>query len=281
MATMAIGLGAGVAGSILGGLLNKPTAAMKALNAQMQDFNNYVNAEAKTEGFDATSVFQNLMAPLQRIVQGGPQQAGWSQSETNAYNSQAMQRGAAEARDLGSAAASRAATDTGAGGQTASARLAAQQKAEADTSNAISSGTIQSDEAGRQNFFKAADEEKELPGVFSTSNEANKNAIDSNTAAQKSQQNIDTANKSASPLGMLSKGLSSIGGAVSSPAGMQAIKDLARGGKSSVNAPSGDGLTHDSSGFASLAMPASSGGAPGVTGVTSGGGGSGAQWSED
>ena len=140
MATTAIGLGAGLVGNIIVGILDKPTAAQKALNAQMQDFNNYVNAEAKTEGFDATSVFQNLIGPLQRIVQGGPQQAGWSQAETNAYNSQAIQRGAAEARDLGSAAASRAATDTAAGGQQASARLAAQQKAEADTSNAISTG---------------------------------------------------------------------------------------------------------------------------------------------
>src|SRR5208282_2213848 len=164
MATMALGLGAGVVGSVLGGLLNKPSAAMKALNAQMQDFNNYMHAEAKTEGFDATSVFQNLMAPLQRIVQGGPQQAGWSQSETNAYNTQAMQRGAAQARDLGSAAASRASSvgggDTPGGGSIASARLQAQQQAESDTSAAISSGTIRSDEAGRENFFKAAGEER-------------------------------------------------------------------------------------------------------------------------
>jgi hypothetical protein len=227
MSLTPIGMGAGILGGVLGALNNKPTAAQKALNAQMQDFNNYINAEAKTEGFDATSVFQNLMGPLQRIVQGGPQQAGWSQSETNAYNTQAMQRGAAEARDLGSAAASRAATDTAAGGQAASARLAAQQKAEADTSNAISSGTIQSSEAGRENFFKAAGEEKELPSVFSTSNEANKVGIDSNTAAQKSQQALDTAEKSSSGLGIASKVLSSVGGAASAPAGMGGVKALA------------------------------------------------------
>jgi hypothetical protein len=254
MSLTPIGMGAGILGGALGALNNKPTAAQKALNAQMQDFNNYVNAEAKTEGFDATSVFQNLMGPLQRIVQGGPQQAGWSQSETNAYNTQAMQRGAAEARDLGSAAASRAATDTTAGGQAASARLAAQQKAESDTSNAISSGTIQSDEAGRQNFFKAAGEEKELPGVFSTSNQANDVGIQSNTAAQKSQASLDAAEKSSSALGIASKALSSVGGAASLP-GMGAVKKLA------------------------MPMP-DNGTFPGSSGVTSGGGGSGAQWGE-
>jgi len=238
MATMALGLGAGVAGSVLGGLLNRPTAAQKALNAQMQDFNNYVNAEAKTEGFDSSSVFQNLMGPLQRIVQGGPQQAGWSQSETNAYNTQAMQRGAAQARDLGSAAASRASSigggDTPGGGSEASARLQAQQQAESATSSAISQGTIQSDEAGRQEFNTAVGDEKSLPSVFDASNSANRNGIDSNQAAQKSQQALDTANKGASPLGMLSKGLSGIGGAASSPAGMQAVKSLAGNNNASV-----------------------------------------------
>jgi hypothetical protein len=264
MSLTPIGMGAGILGGALGALNNKPTAAQKALNAQMQDFNNYVNAEAKTEGFDATSVFQNLMGPLQRIVQGGPQQAGWSQSETNAYNTQAIQRGAAEARDLGSAAASRAATDTTAGGQAASARLAAQQKAESDTSNAISSGTIQSDEAGRQNFFKAAGEEKELPGVFSTSNQANEVGIQSNTAAQKSQAALDAAEKSSSALGIASKALSSVGGAASTP-----------GGAAALNALPGMGAVKK------LAMPMPDNGTfPGSSGVTSGGGGSGAQWGE-
>jgi hypothetical protein len=269
MSLSPIGMGAGILGGVLGALNNKPTAAQKALNAQMQDFNNYVNAEAKTEGFDATSVFQNLMGPLQRIVQGGPQQAGWSQSETNAYNTQAMQRGAAEARDLGSAAASRTASVNGENGVTAgagrSAVLQAQEKAEADTSNAIASGTIQSDEAGRQNFFKAAGEEKELPGVFSTSNQANEVGIQSNTAAQKSQAAFDAAEKSSSPLGIASKALSSVGGAASTP-----------GGAAALNALPGMGAVKK------LAMPMPDNGTfPGSSGVTSGGGGSGAQWSQE
>lgn len=269
MSLSPIGMGAGILGGVLGALNNKPSAAQKALNAQMQDFNNYVNAEAKTEGFDATSVFQNLMGPLQRIVQGGPQQAGWSQSETNAYNTQAMQRGAAEARDLGSAAASRAASvgggDSASGGASRSAVLAAQQKAEADTSSAISSGTIQSDEAGRQNFFKAAGEEKELPSVFATSNQANEVGITSNQAAQKSQQALDTAEKSSSALGIASKALSGIGGAASTP-----------GGAALANQLPGMGA------IKKLAMPMPDNGTfPGSSGVTSGGGGSGAQWGED
>jgi hypothetical protein len=269
MSLTPIGMGAGILGGVLGALNNKPTAAQKALNAQMQDFNNQVNAEAKEEHFDASSVFQNLMGPLQRIVQGGPQQAGWSQSETNAYNTQAMQRGAAQARDLGSAAVSRASSvgggDTPGGGSVASARLQAQQQAEAGTSQAISSGTIASDEAGRENFFKAAGEEKELPSVFATSNQGNEIGISSNQAAQKSQQALDTAEKSSSALGIASKALSSVGGAGSTP-GLSSLPGMAQAGMGAIK---------------NLAMPSSDNGTfSGSTGVTSGGGGSGAQWGE-
>lgn len=229
MSLSPIGMGAGVAGAVLGAFNNKPSAAQVALNRQMQDFNNFVNSEAKTEGLDATTTFQNLMGPLQRIVQGGPSQAGWSQAQTNAFNAQAVQRGAAEARDLGSAAASRAASigggDTPSGGNEAAARLAAQEKAESDTSATVAQGTEQNFEAGRNEFNTAVGEETKLPGVFSTSNEANKIGVESNTAAQTSQQALDTAKKSSSLLGVASKGLSSLGGSATQGA-MAGIKNL-------------------------------------------------------
>jgi hypothetical protein len=225
-----IGMGAGVAGAVLGALNDKPTAAQKALNAQMQDFNNYVNSEAKTEGLDATTTFQNLMGPLQRIVQGGPSQAGWSQAQTNAYNSQAVQRGAAMARDLGAAAGTAASAEGGGntpamGGSGRAAVLDAQAKAEAATSAAVAQGTEQNYEEGRENFFNATGAETKLPGVFATSNEANKNGIESNTEAQRSQQALDTAKKSSSLLGVASKGLSSLGGSATQGA-MAGIKNL-------------------------------------------------------
>jgi hypothetical protein len=232
-------MGAGIAGSVLGSILNRPTSARKALNAQLQSFNTYMNSEAKTEGFDASSVFQNLMAPMQRIVSGGPNQAGWSLAETNAYNTQAMQQGAAAARNISAASGL---NGPGTAGAVRQAALDAQAKAAAATSARIAQGTIQSAETGRQNFFNAVGEEKGLPGVFATSNEANREAVESNTAAQKSQQNIDTASKSGSFLGIASKALSGLGGAASSP-NATGIKGLATPPSPNLGASAAGGAT--------------------------------------
>src|SRR5580698_8509844 len=97
---LGIGAGASFAGGILGAIGSGPSKQMQALNSQIQDFSQGMTSLAKQEGIDAGTVFNQLMQPLQRIVQGGPSQAGWSQAQVNAYNTQAIQRGAATARDL-------------------------------------------------------------------------------------------------------------------------------------------------------------------------------------
>src|SRR5271166_4238065 len=106
MATMALGikslgLGMGAAGGIMSTLNSGPSPQMEALNSQLQDFTKFMQGQAKTEGIDASSVFQKVMGPLSRILQGGPQQAGWSNSQVSSYNAQQVERGAAMARDLG------------------------------------------------------------------------------------------------------------------------------------------------------------------------------------
>jgi len=207
MATMAIGMGLGAAGGLISALNSGPSSAMTALNNQVQDFSKYMTSQAKTEGIDATKVFQSLMTPLSRIVQGGPQQAGWSNAQTSAYNAQAVQRGAAAARDMG------AFGNNNPGSQTA-AMLQAKQKAEEGVSDTLAAGTIASAKAGQEEFNTAVGEEKALPGVFGTANEANAQAGSEQTNAMKSQQNIDTMKKSASWSGVLSKTLSGAGGAV-------------------------------------------------------------------
>jgi hypothetical protein len=217
-----IGMAAGAVGSILGGIADRPSEAMQALNKQVQQFSGQMTQEAGTEFGAANTTFNNLMAPLQRIVTGGPNQAGWSMDETNAYNTQAIQRGAAEARDLSAQAGSTSA----ALGSGAATKFAAQAKAEGDVSNAVSQGTIMSDEQGNKNFFQAVGAEKELPGVYGTANQANSEAGNEQQLAEKSQQNIDTAKQASSPLGMASKALSGIGGQATQ-AGMAGIKSLA------------------------------------------------------
>jgi hypothetical protein len=207
---LGIGAGASFAGGVLSAIGSGPSRQMQALNDQVQDFNKFMTAQAKTEGLAASSVFQNLMAPLQRIVSGGPQQAGWSNAQVSAYNADATNRAAATARDMGGLGTG----TSGNPGASNARELAAQQAAEDARSSAIASGEEKSAEAGRSEFNEAVGEEKTLPSVFSTANQGAEAAGTEQQAAEKSQQNIDTEKKGASFSGVLGKGLSGVGGAV-------------------------------------------------------------------
>lgn len=219
---LGIGAGASFAGGILSAIGSGPSKQMEALNGQIQSFSQNMTSLATQEGLGASTVFNNLMAPLQRIVQGGPSQAGWSQAQVNAYNTQAIQRGAATARDVGAligggpgGMGGKDTVDLGnATTQGGNNRLAAAQAAEAQTSAAESAGTIASENAGREEFNTAVGEEKQLPSVFATANQGGEVAGEVNKEAQTSQQNIDTEKRGASFSGMLGKGLSGVGGAV-------------------------------------------------------------------
>ena len=207
---MGIGAAASFAGGILSAVGSGPSRQMEALNNQVQDFNKFMTAQAKTEGLAASSVFQNLMAPLQRIVSGGPQQAGWSNAQVSAYNADATNRAAAIARDRGGLGAG----TSGNPGATDARQLAAQQAAEDARSSEIASGEEKSAEAGRQEFNTAVGEEKQLPSVFGTANQGAEAAGSEQQKAETSQQNIDTEKKAASFSGVLGKGLSGVGGAL-------------------------------------------------------------------
>lgn len=216
---LGIGAGASFAGGILSAIGSGPSKQMEALNGQIQSFSQNMTSLATQEGLGASTVFNNLMAPLQRIVQGGPSQAGWSQAQVNAYNTQAIQRGVATARDLsaisGGGPGGMGGVSVGnATGPGVNNRLAAAQAAEAQTSAAESAGTIASENAGREEFNTAVGEEKQLPSVFATANQGGSVAGEVNKEAQVSQQNIDTEKKGASFSGVLGKGLSGVGGAV-------------------------------------------------------------------
>ncbi len=215
MAAAPIGMGLGLAGGIIGAIGDGPSRAMTDLNNQVQSFSQAMQSQAKAEGIDASTTFQNLMTPLQRIVQGGPNQAGWSQAQFNAFNTQAIQSSAAYARDAKALVGNSVPGGPSIGNTgTQSVNTAAiADKAEQAASAVEASGIEQSYAQGNKNFFEAANDEKELPGVFSTSNTANSEAGTELTAAEKSQQNIDTAKRSASWQGMLSKSLSGTGGA--------------------------------------------------------------------
>ena len=252
-----LALGVGAAASFAGGILSAigsgPSKQMEALNSQIGAFSKNMTSLATQEGLGASTVFNNLMAPLQRIVQGGPQQAGWSNAQVSAYNANATNRAAAMARDMG-------ALGTGTSGNPGASnarQLAAQQAAEDARSNAIAAGEVKSADVGRENFNTAVGEEKQLPGVFKTANQGGEVAGKVNEAAQTSQQNIDTEKKGASFSGVLGKGFSAVGGAVLG--GLSPAKQAAQ---------------------QTVPIPPSSGNPSGTTGVNSGGGGGGGvKWS--
>ena len=206
---MAMGIGA--AASFAGAILSAhgPSRQMQALNNQVQGFTNDVTALAKKEGLSASTVFQNLLQPLQRIVQGGPQQAGWSNEQVSNYNAGVTNSSAATARDLGGLG-----TVSGGPGSSQAAVLAARQKAEDQRAAGVEAGTEKSFEAGREEFNTAVGEEKQLPGVFETANMGAKVAGNQQQLAEKSQQNIDTQKAAASVSGRIGGGLSAVGGAL-------------------------------------------------------------------
>ena len=211
MAASPIGMAAGLAGGIIGAINSGPSSAMTALNNQVQDFSKYMTAQAKSEGIDASTTFQQLIQPLQRIVSGGPNQAGWSQAQVNAFNTQQTQIASGAARNIKAQIGTMGQPGV-VSGNNGSGVAQAEAAIESNKANAIAQGTISSDEAGRQEFNTAVGEEKALPGVFSTSNTANEQAANEQQKAETSQQNIDTAKRSASWQGILSKSLSGAGG---------------------------------------------------------------------
>jgi len=207
MATMAIGAGMAAAGGIISALNSAPSAAQLTLNSQLQDFTKFMQGQAKTEGLDASSVFQKVMGPLTRVLQGGPQQAGWSGAQVANWNAQSVQRGAAEARDLGAFA------NNNPGSQTA-AMLQAKQKAEEGVSTGIAQGEQASAEAGQKQFNAAVEGAEKATEAFTPANAAASELKGQEELGLKSQAAVDAAQKAASWSGIASKTLAGAGGAM-------------------------------------------------------------------
>ena len=214
MATMAVGAGLAAAGGIISALNSAPSAAQLTLNSQLQDFTKFMQGQAKTEGIDASSVFQKVMGPLTRVLQGGPQQAGWSGAQVANWNAQSVQRGAAEARDLGAFA------NNNPGSQTA-AMLQAKQKAEEGVSTGIAQGEQASAEAGQKQFNTAVEGAEKATEAFTPANAAASELKGQEELGLKSQAAVDAAQKAASGSGIVSKALTAAGGSMMGAAGQK------------------------------------------------------------
>jgi hypothetical protein len=176
-----------------------PSSQMKAINQNIQQFSNQMTSEAGQIFGDSSTVFNNIMGAMQGIVNGGPGQQGFSAAEDSAMNASAVNAGAAEARNLKSAAASGVGAIGGGNvvapaGSTQAAVTNAETQAASDTANAENQIVQQNYATGRQNFFNAAGAEEQAPNVFGVANQANSAAGQEQKTAMTSQQNIDTQN---------------------------------------------------------------------------------------
>jgi hypothetical protein len=155
--------------------------------------------EAKTIFGAASTVFNNLIGGIQRIVKGSPSQMGMSAGEFNAQQAAITQNTAAIARNLKGAAGSSAAaigggnTVTPAGGTQASLLAAETAAAEfgASQQNALVSRNW---EIGRQNYDTAVKEEMQLPSVFNPATSATEAATGASANSLKAEEEVDKAN---------------------------------------------------------------------------------------
>ena len=224
MATMAIGAGMAAAGGIISALNSAPSAAQLTLNSQLQDMTKFMQGQAKTEGIDASSVFQKVMGPLTRVLQGGPQQAGWSGAQVSAYNAAATNAAAAKARDIGGLGTG-ATTGTVSFGQsvgsTAAQTMAAKQAAEDLRATTVATGEQESATAGREEFNAAVGGAENATKAFDPANEATKYLPDQEKLGLESQAKVDAAQKAASWSGIAAKTLTSAGGSMMGAAGQK------------------------------------------------------------
>ena len=206
------------------------SSGLKAAASAAQGIASNAASEATTVFGASSTVFNNLIGGLQRIVTGGPSQQGMSAGEFNASQAAITQNTAALARNLKGAAGSAAAaigggnTVTPAGGTEASL-LAADTTAAEQGATAQNQLVQQNYDIGRQNYNQAVGEEMQLPNVFGTSTGATNAATGAQGANLTAQQAVNTENNWWQPMvtaavggvsGALTGGLT--GGTPSTPA---------------------------------------------------------------
>ena len=151
-----------------------------------------MSSEAGTVFGNANSIFNNIMSATQGIVAGGPSQQGITGEALTALNTTAEQGGAAMTRNLkGAAIAGGGNVATPAGGNLAT-DFNAEQTGAAQTAQQKNAIQTASGEIGRQNFWNAEQTEQQAPSVFNEANNFNASTGNQLSAAQKSQQNMDT-----------------------------------------------------------------------------------------
>lgn len=185
-------------------------------NEQNSLFQNMVSQAQQIFG-SASSVFHDLVDAFSPVVAAGPNQEGFSAGEKSNLTSSAVTgtaqayRNASQAVKENESAVGGGNVDLPGGAQigedTAVATSGAQQ--EASELNQINEADYQT---GRQNFFQAASDLAEAPGVFNPATSAESAANSSGEAAANTENQIAQENNSW--VGAVTGALGGIGGAL-------------------------------------------------------------------
>jgi hypothetical protein len=214
-----------------------PSGALKDLNNKVQSFAGTMLGEAKTVFGVTHGIVQKLQSKLDSVINGGPSQMGFSQSELNAKRAAAVEAGGTMARNVKGATASSIAAigggnTTAPAGSTEQMLLDANVAAASRTAGDLNTIEQQGFERGNENFWKATEGEERLPGMYQTAEGFNRDAMSGLETAQKSQQEMDTQSNWWKPLVMKAgmAGLGVITGGASTAIGGTAGKMLGQFG---------------------------------------------------
>jgi hypothetical protein len=192
-----------------------PSSGLKALNTSVTSLLASAKSQATQIFGDSSQVFNNIMNSVQQVVAGGPSQAGFSTTELNAKNAQAVENGATLARNAGGAAASSAAAIGGGNsvtvaGGTQQAVLDAKIAAGENTASAENTIQQQDYAQGNANYEQAVSQEMAAPGVFTPATSALGAADATAGTALKTQSQLDSESNAWEP--MVSGVLGSVAG---------------------------------------------------------------------
>lgn len=176
------------------------TSQQKAAESAQADLASEMSKDFATEFGQNQAILGSLTSALEPIITAGPNQQGFSPTELNALNSQAVNSTAIGAQNASVAAANKEAT---AGGGSAAIPSGANQQINAMVNNSAAQNLsneqnqiAQSNYAtGRQNFFTAEGELAAAPGTLENpTTAAGSAATNSNSAWMSDATQIQQAN---------------------------------------------------------------------------------------